>query len=104
MAISYYHPCSEASEGYVFTGVCHSVNSLGGGSAFWDAFCIFRQIPQWRIQDFPQGVRQLPNVLLFFKYLLKTAWKWKNLDPQGGGAHVPGAPLDPPVSPPPIHI
>ena len=35
---------------------------------------------------FPRGVRQLPKVLLFFKYLTKTAWKWKNL-----------APLDPPM-------
>ena len=39
---------------------------------------------QWRIQDFPQGGRQLPNVLLFFNFLPKTAWKWKNLDPRGG--------------------
>ena len=46
---------------------------------------------QWRIQDFPQGGRQLPKLLLFFTFLPKTAWKWKNLDPQGG-AHVPGAP------------
>ena len=46
---------------------------------------------QWRIQDFPQGGRQLPKVLLFFNFLPKTAWKWKNLDPQGG-ARVPGAP------------
>ena len=48
---------------------------------------------QWRIQDFPQGGRQLPKVLLFFNFLPKTAWKWKNLDPRGGGARVPGAPL-----------
>ena len=41
---------------------------------------------QWRIQDFPQGGRQLPKLLLFFTFLPKTAWKWKNLDPQGGGA------------------
>ena len=26
----YYRPCSEASEGYVFTGVCHSVTEQGG--------------------------------------------------------------------------
>ena len=29
--LSYYHPRSEASEGYVFPGVCHSVNSGWGG-------------------------------------------------------------------------
>ena len=40
---------------------------------------------------FPRGVRQLPKLLLFFKFLPKTAWKWKNLDPRG--ARVPGAPL-----------
>ena len=28
---------------------------------------------QWRIQDFPQGGRQLPKVLLFFNFLPKTA-------------------------------
>ena len=41
-------------------------------------------IYQWRIQDFPRGGRQLPKVLLFFNFLPKTAWKWKNLDPGGG--------------------
>ena len=41
---------------------------------------------QWRIQNFPQGVRQLPKLILFFKLLTKTAWKWKNLDPRGEGA------------------
>ena len=40
---------------------------------------------------FSPGGRQLPKVLLFFNFLPKTAWKWKNLDPQGG-ARVPGAP------------
>ena len=42
-----------------------------------------------RSRIFPGG-RQLPKVLLFFNFLPKTAWKWKNLDPQGG--RVPGAP------------
>ena len=50
---------------------------------------------QWRIQDFPQGVRQLPKLLLFFKFLPKIAWKWKNLYP--GGAHPWRPPLDPPM-------
>ena len=48
---------------------------------------------QWRMQNFPQGVRQLPKLILFFKLLTKTAWKWKNLDPRGGG----GASLAPPL-------
>ena len=43
---------------------------------------------QWRIQDFPQGGRQPPKLLLFFTFLPKTAWKWKNLDPQGGRASL----------------
>ena len=46
---------------------------------------------------FPRGVRQLPKSLLFFKFLPKTAWKWKNLDPQGGGARPWRPPLDPPM-------
>ena len=45
---------------------------------------------QWRIQDFPKGVCQLQKLLLYFKFLPKTAWKWKNLDPRG--VHIPGAP------------
>ena len=39
---------------------------------------------QWRIQDFPQGVRQLPKLLLFFKFLPKM----KEFGP-GGGARAP---------------
>ena len=55
------------------------------------SFCLiwFAQCEQlqWRIQDFPRGGgRQLPKLLLFFTFLPKTAWKWKNLDPQWGGA------------------
>ena len=42
---------------------------------------------------FPRGVRQLPKLLLFFKILPKTAWKWKNLDPQGGRASLAPPPL-----------
>ena len=34
------------------------------------------------------GGRQLPKLLLFFTFLPKTAWKWKNLDPPGGGASL----------------
>ena len=34
------------------------------------------------------GGRQLPKLLLFFTFLPKTAWKWKNLDPQGGRASL----------------
>ena len=43
---------------------------------------------------FPRGVRQFPEWDYFPIFLPKTAWKWKNLDPQGD---VPGAPLDPPM-------
>ena len=34
---------------------------------------LFLHPVQWRIQDFPQGGRQLPKVLLFFNFLPKTA-------------------------------
>ena len=53
--------------------------------------CIFCLITSGGSRIFPGGGRQLPKVLLFFNFLPKTAWKWKNLDPQGG-ARVPGAP------------
>ena len=49
---------------------------------------------QWRIQDFPEGVRQFPNWDYFVNFFPKTAWKWKNLDP---GGRVPGPPLDQPM-------
>ena len=58
---------------------------------------------------FPRGMRQLPKVLLFFistirgpnirfcQIFPKTAWNWKNLDPEG--ARVPRAHLlDPPLN------
>ena len=51
---------------------------------------------QWRIQDFPGGgtnFRWGCANLLFCKLLLKTAWKWKNLDVRPW----PPAPLDPPL-------
>ena len=44
------------------------------------------------MQDFQQEVRQLPKVLLFFNFLPKTAWKWKNLGLQGASL---APPLDP---------
>ena len=37
-----------------------------------------------RSRIFPRVVRQLPKLLLFFRFLPKTSWKWKNLDPHGG--------------------
>ena len=50
---------------------------------------------QWRIQDFPDGGAPTSKVgaLTYYlaTFLLKTAWKWKNLDREGG-ARVPGAP------------
>ena len=69
-------------------------STSGWYASHWNAFLLNINIVvgiQWRIQDFPQGGRQLPKLLLFFTFLPKTAWKWKNLDPQGG-ARVPGAP------------
>ena len=50
---------------------------------------------QWRIQDFPDGGAPTSKVgaptYYLAKFLPKTAWKWKNLDREGG-ARVPGAP------------
>ena len=40
------------------------------------------------------GGRQLPKWDYFFNFLLKTAWKWKNLGPPGGGARPWRPPLD----------
>ena len=56
--------------------------------------CVYLPVSSGGSSIFPRGVRQLPKVLLFFKYLPKTAWKWKNLDP-GGASLAP--PLDPPM-------
>ena len=38
-------------------------------------------VNQWRIQDFPQGVCQLPKVLLFFNFFPENCMKMKELDP-----------------------
>ena len=38
---------------------------------------------QWRIQNFPEGVRQLPKVLLFF---VENCMKMNELGPLGGHA------------------
>ena len=58
---------------------------------------------QYRIQDFPRGggANSLSGYAnLFFRP--KTAWKWKNLDPRGRRASVPGAlPLNLPLT---VHI
>ena len=62
--------------------------------------CLSFIVPsQWRIQDFPEEGVSTPKVGAPIYYLatifLKTAWKWKNLDPEGGGGARP--PLDPPM-------
>ena len=46
---------------------------------------------QWRIQDFREGVRQLPKVLLFFNFFAENCMKMKEFGLPGG--RVPGAPL-----------
>ena len=43
---------------------------------------------QWRIQDFPQGVSQLPKVLLFFIFFAENCMKMKEFGP-GGASLVP---------------
>ena len=48
---------------------------------------------QWRIQDFPQGGRQLPKVLLFFNFLPKNCMKMKEFGPPGGGRASLAPPL-----------
>ena len=45
---------------------------------------------------FPK-VRQLPKVLLFFKFFAENCMKMKEFGPLEVGARVPGAPLDPPM-------
>ena len=51
-----------------------------GGNHWWPVQTCSLEDPlphqyQWQIQDFPKGVCQLPKVLLFFFFLLKTEWK-----------------------------
>ena len=53
---------------------------------------------QWRIQDFPDGGAPTSKVgaptYYFIKFSPKTAWKLKNLDPEGGRASLaPPPPL-----------
>ena len=56
---------------------------------------------QWRIQDFPEEGAPTPNMgaptYYLVKNFLKTAWKWKNLDPEGRGRASLAPPLDPPM-------
>ena len=51
---------------------------------------------QWRIQDFPEEGALIPKGgganLLFGQFFPKTAWKWRNFGPEGGGAHASLAP------------
>ena len=54
---------------------------------------------QWRIQDFPEEGAPTPQGganIRFCQNFPKTAWNWKNLDPQGGRASLT-PPLDPPL-------
>ena len=44
---------------------------------------------------FPEGVRQLPKLLLFFNFLTKFCMKMKESGPPGGASLTP--PLDPPM-------
>ena len=43
---------------------------------------------QWRIQDYPEVGASTPKVdvltYYFANLLPKTAWKWKNVDPERG--------------------
>ena len=39
---------------------------------------------QWWIQDFPEGVCQLPKVLLFSKFFAEKCMKMKEFGPVGG--------------------
>ena len=43
---------------------------------------------QWRIQDFPQGVCQLPKLLLFFKLFGENCMKMKEFGPLWGCASL----------------
>ena len=54
---------------------------------------------QWRIQDLPEEGAPTPwghANIRFCQIFPKTAWNWKNLDPQGG-ARSSRPPLDPPL-------
>ena len=57
----------------------------------------FRYPRQWRIQDFSEGVQQLPKVLLFFKFFVENCMKMKEFEPPGGRASLAPLSLDPPM-------
>ena len=71
---------------------CHT-NYIILASQFW---YVIETLPVADPGFSPGGGRQLPKLLLFSKFLPKTAWKWKNLDPRGG-ARPWRPPLDPPM-------
>ena len=52
---------------------------------------------QWRIQDFPRGGAPTPKIAIIFQIFAENCMKMKEFGPPGGGARVPGAPLDPPM-------
>ena len=56
---------------------------------------------QWRIQDFQEEGKPIPNAgaptYYLVKYFLKSTWKWNNLNPEMGGGAFLAAPLDSPM-------
>ena len=54
---------------------------------------------QWRIQDFPDGVEPTPEFgvknYYLAEFLLKTVWKWKNMNREKGGVSLVRTLLDP---------
>ena len=61
---AYYRPCSEASEGYVFTGVCHSLCSTRGDLSS-RGFCLntyfWGRPPKYIFRQTPQECRTAPR-------------------------------------------
>ena len=54
-------------------------------------------VNQWRIQDFPQGGVPTPKSVIIFQFFSRKLHENERIGPPGG-AHVPRAPLDPPMS------
>ena len=52
---------------------------------------------QWRIQDFPQGGAPTPKVGVLAYFFGQKLHENERIWTPGGGARVPGAPLDPPL-------
>ena len=75
----YYRPQTKLREGYVFTGICHSVNRGG---------CLVREVPVGCLVETPRDVHWCGryasywNTFLFNKIFTENCMKMKEIEPR----------------------